>query len=154
MTGHRLAAAVLLAFVVIVGWRAVALARTRPFELGRPEYRRPTLAASELEFNHDMDAGTLRVRAGRAAPGHETVGFFKLGPSTFLELRQVTASFEARGGDDPNGPVDWRVDGEVARLGADELVFAEGALLENATGASERCNEIRIGLRSGRVRVR
>lgn len=148
MSGTRLGAVILASFALALGWRAVELAQTPAFTLGRVEYRRPTIEVHGFEFAHKMASGTLRVNAARAIPGHATVGYFKLGPSTFLELQKVTATFSA-----PSA-VGWQVTGGVAHLDAQDLVFSESPLLMNAAGAAQSCREVRISLDSGRVRVR
>ena len=137
-----------LLLLVPMGWRAVELAGAEEFTPGLPRWRPPTVSVAEIEFAHETEQGTILVHARLAMPGHRDVGFFKLGPSTFLDLRVVDARCE-RG-----GTLLWTVTGPSATLRNGRLEFAKRPTITRASKPMEHCRRVRIELRTGALEAR
>jgi len=100
-----------------------------------------------MELWHETPAGAIRTRARRVRPGHQTVGFFKFGPSTFLELEDVT--LERSGPDDAR----WRIIGRRARLRGPALVFRGRAMVHRPGASPEGREGVVVDLGTGAISV-
>jgi hypothetical protein len=130
-----------------LGLRACAVARLPGFA-PRIELRRlPSWESRGLELLNETPAGAIRTRARRVRPGHQTVGFFKFGPSTFLDLEDVT--LERSGPDD----IRWRVIGRRARFRGQALVFRGRATVYRPGASPERREGVVVDLDTGAITV-
>ena len=90
--------------------------------------------------------GELLIQARLMQPGHQRVGFFKLGPSTFIALEDVTVECRSEKG------CRYRVQGRKARLAARSLTFRGMALVRRGGDPARPGRKVEIDLESGRLR--
>ena len=128
--------------------RARQLSTLPEFEPGLPTSSPPWLHLEDVVFARETSRGTLLIRACFAHPGHETVGFFKLGPSTFAELEDVRVTCSRR------GDVLWSARGPRARLSPERLRFSGQSSVLGRDGKRRTCKSVTIDLRTGRLSVR
>ena len=87
------------------------------------------------------------IRAGHMRPGHQRVGFFKFGPSTFVDLEEMELEYRPRTGEP------YRVRCPRARLTRRQISCAERAIVQRGEGAPRPGRGVEIDLDNGRLRV-
>jgi len=128
----------------LLGVRAWDWARVPPFEPDIVVRERHEFELQGVSFTRNTPAGVLRIRARRLRPGHQTVGFFKLGPSTFIALEDVVVECtEADGGK-------WVIRESRARMDARKIRFRKGVTIQREGSPTMRHRRVSVDLTSGR----
>ena len=128
-------------------WRMVALARKPAFTVGLPDQLPPTVNMRGIDLSYPQDDGSiLRVRAGTGNPGQEELEQFRLGPSTFLALRDVRATKHEQHLER------WTVTGRVGRIRGQTLTIERPRVTGPGTVA-RIVRAARIDLKSGALRI-
>lgn len=127
--------------------RAIHLAGTSPFDHGLPEGTPTRMQVGGLVAEIACGDASLQLEAKRATAGHEDVMHFRLGPSTFLDLRHVVARYS-----DAEGR-SWIVRGPRARLTPHALEFRRSAVYRVADLGPRGAHELTIHLDTGRTSI-
>ena len=93
-------------------------------------------------------AGDLHIQATEARPGHERVGFFRLGPSTFVDLTGVSVVCK----DQENREV-FRATARSGRLVDGKLEMRHGTILETPLRSALTPDKLTIDLTRGSFRA-
>ena len=133
----------LLPLVAIQGWGIARFAAAPDFAVGIVKPLHSRLDVEQLSMTRRVRGGVLEIRARRARPGHETIGLFKWGPSTFLSLREVEVQLRAAGG------VVWTAGAGSAELRDEAIELYDSPLLTRERGRAEAFRQLRIDLRTG-----
>ncbi|MFQ5503617.1 MAG: hypothetical protein ACE5F1_02340 [Planctomycetota bacterium] len=118
------------------------------FEPGIVYYRRPQLELEGVQMLRRATRGELTIRAGALRPGHERLGFFELGPSTFFELERIRARCTAEQG------AGWELSAATAKLQQRRIVIQNGPVLVVRGGRLSTIESATIHLDSGRLVTR
>lgn len=138
-----LAGVVLVPTVVV----AIELGCLPPFAIGAPLATRSSFAARGVRIATATPGGELEIEAALAEPGHERLGVFELGPSTFMRLRGVQV--RCRRGTE----VVWSVQAVRGRLDAATLTLSRSTL-ERAGVPPTLARGARVDLDTGELSER
>lgn len=132
-----------LFLVASFGSRAAHYLSIPDFEPGFKGHLREHAELHDVTMASALPSGTIEVSAVEMRPGHETVGFFKLGPSSYLALEGVEVEWQGGDGDR------WKAIGRRARLGMKTLEFESRVLVVDTDGEVRPEKRLRIDLRDG-----
>ena len=139
------------AFLVLCALLAITQARLDghlPFTVGLPEESPSRLEVEGLQTQIPCGAGNLELQARSARTGHEDVLSFRLGPSTFIALEDVEATYIQ------NGECLWRAQSAEARIEKSALVLRGNVVVEREPEGEVTLAEWHVDLRTGGVTSR
>ena len=124
--------------------RVVTHTSTRPFQLGLPDSRPPSFTAHGLKSLIATPAGNLRIEAMKAKPGHGQVGFFRLGPSTFVDLTEVRVQCT-----NSENRVLFNITAQKGRYADDSLELRHSIVIKTPHQPPRRPDKVTIDLTQG-----
>ena len=143
--GRCVLPAAFVGIVGLLGVRAAQYSLKPEFDISLPYHHPVWFELDDVSYVHEVSDGRLRIEARHAQPGHERIGYFRLGPSTFVNLSSVRV-VRLRGGES-----EWQVTAKAAQLTDESIELSNDVVLTDA-GHTTRPARVRISLKSGRLR--
>jgi len=133
-----------VALVAVLSAKAVSYSLEPDFELRLPYHHRTWFEIDGASYVHRLPDGELRIHAEHVRPGHERIGYFRLGPSTFLELRGVALTCTR------DGKRVWRATAARGELRTNSLGL-EGEVVITEASKSRTLARATVSLTTGRL---